>query len=403
MKRPTIATLAFAAAVSSCSSCSRSPSPKHIPQSEATVATDDTAAVECSNPFADSGPLRFETRGWETDFCKHSVPYAEIRGGGPPRDGIPPIDEPSFVSIDEADEWLEDREPVIAVSIDGQAKAYPLQIMTWHEVVNDDLGGVPIAVTFCPLCYAAIVFERPEVGGERLTFGTSGNLRNSDLVMWDRQTESWWQQFEGRAIVGKLTGKKLDKIAAAILSWAQLKELHPRSTVLSKDTGFDRRYGNNPYVGYDDIDNKPFLYEGKVGDALAPMARIIGVEIDDARRAYPADLVEKRGVVNDELGGVAITLWHQGGVASAVDEASIAASRDIGTTSVFVARSGDRPLTFERRGGTVTDRETGSTWDMAGRAIRGPLKGQELEALPSHQVFWFVWSAFAHEGDLYSD
>ena len=168
------------------------------------------------------------TLGWDTDFTLHSVAFDEIMSGGPPRDGIPPLDSPSFVSPDDADAWLANREPVISFELNGEAKAYPLQILTWHEIVNDEVGGVPVIVTFCPLCNSAIVFDR-RLDGVVLDFGTSGRLRNSDLIMWDRQTESWWQQLTGEAIIGKLTGHTLEFLPAPIVSWADFKAAHPRA------------------------------------------------------------------------------------------------------------------------------------------------------------------------------
>jgi hypothetical protein len=172
-------------------------------------------------------PLRqvtFDRAPWRTDFARHSVPLTSILPGGPPPDGIPPIDHPRYVSIAQAARFLAPSEPVIAVQLGGQARAYPLQILIWHEIVNDTLGGVPIAVTYCPLCNSAIVFDRWVVG-RTLTFGTTGNLRDSDLVMWDRQTQSWWQQFSGQAMVGTLTGTQLK---SARLGDAQLRRLpHP--------------------------------------------------------------------------------------------------------------------------------------------------------------------------------
>ncbi|MGB6850975.1 MAG: DUF3179 domain-containing (seleno)protein, partial [Thermoanaerobaculia bacterium] len=147
---------------------------------------------------------RISTSGWKTDFSRHDLPFSEILSGGVPRDGIPPLDKPEFATVDEAGRWLEDQEPVISFEINGEAKAYPLQILTWHEIVNDVVGGVPVAVTFCPLCNSAIVFDR-RLGGVLYDFGVSGNLRSSDLIMWDRQTHSWWQQLTGEAIVGELT------------------------------------------------------------------------------------------------------------------------------------------------------------------------------------------------------
>ena len=144
--------------------------------------------------------FRGKTGGWKTDFQYHSVPFTDIISGGPPRDGIPPLDNPRFVDVNMADEWLSDLEPVMSFELNGDVRAYPIQILMWHGVVNDVVGGVPVTVTFCPLCNSAIVFERT-INGMVFDFGTSGNLRNSDLVMWDWQTESWWQQLTGEAII----------------------------------------------------------------------------------------------------------------------------------------------------------------------------------------------------------
>src|SRR5918995_6875783 len=157
--------------------------------------------------------------GWETDFSKHSVSFDEFMSGGPGKDGIPAVDDPKFVAVQDAD-FLEDREPVIELVVEGEARAYPIQILIWHEIVNDVVGGVPVAVTFCPLCNTAIVFDR-RVDEQTLDFGTTGNLRNSDLVMYDRQTESWWQQFGGEALVGGLTGTELERLPARIVAWRQ--------------------------------------------------------------------------------------------------------------------------------------------------------------------------------------
>jgi hypothetical protein len=130
------------------------------------------------------------TSGWHTDFSRHTVPLQEVDSGGPPRDGIPPIDHPKFETVTQGDGWLKPQEPVIALSLGGETRVYPLQILIWHEIVNDVVGGVPVLVSFCPLCNTAIAFDR-RLDGRVLDFGTTGNLRRSDLAMWDRQTESW--------------------------------------------------------------------------------------------------------------------------------------------------------------------------------------------------------------------
>lgn len=248
---------------------------------------------ECTDPF-EGEDLQFDPRGWKTDFCRHEVPFAEFRSGGPPRDGIPPIDNPVFVDVEQAEPWLDEREPVIALEVGLVSRAYPLQILMFHEVVNDSLAGVPVAVTFCPLCYTALVFERPDVDGRTLTFGVSGNLRHSDMVLWDRQTESWWQQFSGRALVGRMTGRSLKRVPSAIVSWAAFKERHPEGRVLSRDTGHKRPYGKNPYAGYDDVDRQPFMYTGAVDDRHPPMTRVVGVLIGEIRKAYSTESTDEQ-------------------------------------------------------------------------------------------------------------
>ena len=357
---------------------------------------------DCTDPFADAERVAFDPDPWATNFCEHSVPYAEIQSGGPGKDGIPPIDRPRFEEVAAADAWLESEEPVIAVEIRDQARAYPLQILVWHEIVNDRLAGEPIAVTFCPLCYSAIVFDRTLPNGRTVSFGTTGNLRMSDLVMWDRATESWWQQYSGEAIAGELTGMKLTKIPASIVGWADFKEEYPEGEVLSRETGYDRDYGRNPYVGYDDVDKMPFMYDGPVGDRLPPMARIVGVELGSAARAYPLDHLKEVQVVNDTLGGSPVAIFWQEGTRSAVDASSIAGGRGIGATSAYRTRVGDRTLTFRpaEEGGFV-DEQTGTRWSWAGEAIEGELEGTELEPIVHQDVFWFVWSAFQESRELY--
>jgi hypothetical protein len=221
-----------------------SPSPQQASSRPTTQARADTLAPD-DDYEATLRNARFSTRGWKTDFSRHSIPYNEILSGGPPRDGIPPIDNPRFVTPEEAAAWLTDVEPVIALEVGGEAKTYPLQILTWHEIVNDTIGGVPVVATFCPLCNSAIVFDR-RLNGTVYDFGTSGNLQFSNLIMWDRQTESWWQQFIGDAIVGELTGQRLDFLPATIISFADFREAHPDGQVLSRETGFAKAYGRTP-------------------------------------------------------------------------------------------------------------------------------------------------------------
>ena len=282
-------------------------------------------------------------RGWKTDFSLHTVPYAEIFSGGPPRDGIPPIDVPKFTTNEAASQWLGDQEPVIIFSLNGDVRAYPLQILTWHEIVNDVVGGVPVAVTFCPLCNAALVFDR-RLDGVVHDFGTSGKLRNSDLVMWDRQTESWWQQFTGEGIVGELAGKELTSLPSQVISWEDFEAANPEAIVLSRDTGFNRPYGQNPYAGYDRADNPPFLFEGPVDGRLLPKERVAFVTVGDKTAAFPFSILEVERAVNYTVNGSDLAVFFESGTVSALDRSSIEGSRDVGASGVFDAKLGGRKL-----------------------------------------------------------
>ena len=265
-------------------------------------------------------------REWpNTDFTKASVDFGEIFSGfagGTGKDRIPSIDAPKFEPVAEVD--LPDREPVIGVAIGDDIRAYPLRILTWHEIVNDVVGGVPIAVTFCPLCNAAVVFDR-RVDGRTLEFGTTGKLRNSDLVMYDRETESWWQQFLGEAIVGAMTGKRLEFLPARIESYARFRDRAPDGKVLVPSFFSMRRYGKNPYEGYDSL-SQPFLYRGELPDGIAPLARVVTV----GKEAWALSLVRERKRIT--TGDIVIT-WEPG-QASALDTEIIAEGFDVGNVVV---------------------------------------------------------------------
>ncbi len=300
------------------------------------TAPPETAVVDHSPPPAAL------TAGWKTDFGKHNVPFAEIQSGGPPKDGIPAIDAPAFVRAAEAD-FLEPREPVIVLEVGGDVRAYPIQILIWHEIVNDEIGGRPVAVTFCPLCNTAIVFDR-RLGNRVLDFGTTGNLRNSDLVMYDRQTESWWQQFSGEAIVGELTGEKLTQLSARIVSWDVFGREHPDGSVLSRETGHERSYGANPYAGYDDASSPPFFPSANADDGrLLPKERVVYVEGDRTAVAIPFSSLRKRREISVTLEGRELVVRWDPGVASSLDTSSLAAGADVGSAQVL---EDGRPVPF---------------------------------------------------------
>jgi hypothetical protein len=278
-------------------------------------------------PGAAANPGAWKYEWPNTDFTKTSVDFDEILSGGPPKDGIPSIDDPKFVPVSEMSD-LGPQEPVIGLTINGDARAYPLRILTWHEICNDVVGGVPVAVTYCPLCNSAIVYDR-RVDGVATEFGVSGKLRNSDMVMYDRNTESWWQQFLGIGIVGEQTGKELAMLPSRLESWERFAARHPDGRVLVPSNPNLRPYGANPYVGYDSS-RQPFLYRGEYPEGIAPLARVIAVE----DQAWALDLLREKGRI--EAGDLVLT-W-EAGQNSALDTRTIADGRDVG--NVVVQRLG---------------------------------------------------------------
>lgn len=336
-----------------------------------------------------------------TDFTKSLVPVEDIIPGGPPPDGIPALDRPVFTTPGSADAWLRPAEAVLALQVNGDARAYPLRILIWHEIVNDTVGGKAVAVTYCPLCNSGLVFDR-RVNERTLDFGTSGMLYKSDLVMYDRQTHSLWAQMEGRAIVGELTGTRLTAIPANTIAYADFKAVYPAGKILSQETGYQRRYGLNPYGYYDQPTLDPFLLRGAPDRRRPPKERVVGVLVSGVPRAYPWRALVKQRVVHDTVGGEQLVIFYQPGVLSALDEPRLEQSRPIGATAVFSPTLGGRSLRFEAAGDGFRDRETGSVWNLLGHAVKGPLADKRLRAIPHVDAFWFAWAAFHPSTSIYA-
>ena len=388
------------------SACSGSTAPD--PKSNDTPAPDKKTEMSeaiSPNPTPAFLPAEDSPRGadreFRTDFSKHTVSYEEILSGGPPKDGIPAIDQPQFVSVEQANAWLKPVEPVVLIRVGSDVRAYPIQILIWHEIVNDTIGELPLVVTFCPLCNTAIAFKRT-VNDQVLDFGTTGRLRYSNLIMYDRQTETWWQQATGDAIAGELAGIQLPLYPAEMVSWETLKTTFPNAKVLSRDTGFSRSYGSNPYIGYDDVNQPPFLYDGPLTPGQLPaVARVLTLDLNGEAVAYPYQVLQDVHLINDQVGGMEIVVFWQAGTASALDAGTIASGRDVGSAVVYKRRLEDRALTFSLRDGRFIDDQTGSEWNVLGVAVRGQLAGQRLEALAAINHFWFSWAAFRPETRVY--
>lgn len=299
------------------------------------------AAPAGSDASRRAGNIGALEAGWKTDFRRHSVPLEEFVSGGPGKDGIPAIDRPRFESVEQASSWIEGKEPVIELVIEHETRAYPIQILVWHEIVNDHVAETPVAVTFCPLCNTALVFDR-RVRGRVLDFGTTGNLRNSDLVMYDRQTESWWQQFGGEAIVGELTGTKLRQVPARIVAWRDFAASHPDGKVLSRETTYSRPYGENPYIGYDDVDSPPFAPVANADDdRLPPKERVVFVEHGGDAAVVPFSTLEETRSLSVEIGGEELLVSWRPGARSALDDAQIGEGREVGSVEVRTVDSGE--------------------------------------------------------------
>lgn len=339
---------------------------------------------------------------WPEDNLTHAtVNVREFRSGGPGKDGIPSLTQPRFEPALARSQSFNQGEPLIVYRDGKVVRGYPLSLLLWHEIVNDTVNGRSIAVTFCPLCNAAIVFDR-RVDGLVLEFGVSGLLRNSDMLMYDRQTQSWWQQFTGECLAGKLVGRRLQIIPSEQVSYLNFQKAYPGGQILSMDTGYVRAYGTNPYQGYDQS-LTPFLYDGPIDPRLSPMERVLGVISGSDARAYPYTLLEKREVVNDNVGGMPIVIISDARTLSVLDQTQISKSKHVLSPRVLNARAGNRNLTFAFRRGKMTDDQTGSTWNASGSCEAGPLRKSRLSPLPTaFPTFAFAWFAFHPKSTVYT-
>ncbi|CAD6523801.1 conserved exported hypothetical protein [metagenome] len=344
--------------------------------SDSTITKDDSKNVDYDKSIPSVDKIQI------TGGVKHIIPLDKIKSGGPPKDGIPSIDNPKFANVQNAN-FMSDSDTVIGLEINGTAKAYPLFILVWHEIVNDNVGGVPVAVTYCPLCYTNQVFERI-IDGKEVEFGTSGKLYNSNLLMYDRLTDSYWSQALGVAVKGELAGYKLNLIPFDVITWGDWKKMHPDTTILTTDTGFIRSYATDPYGNYYTEPRIMFPVE-HTDDRLLPKEIILGFGIDGNYKAYKQKTVESNVLINDSIGNTPLLL-----------------------ISMFSqnARAFDRTvegnvLDFKYFNGKITDTQTNSEWNYDGVSISGKHEGMQLKRIPIEPGFWFEWVAFHPETLLY--
>ncbi len=350
--------------------------------------------------------LEAVSEGWITDFSKTTIDFDELIIGIraiPIRDRIRPIDDPQFVTTAQIGTFVDDPEPGLALEINGDARFYPLSIMTSHEIVNDTVGGEPVAVTYCPLCNSAIVIHRT-VDGQILRFGVSGLLRNSDLVMWDDVTESLWQQLTGEGLVGEFAGTQLEFVPSAIKSFGDFKDQYPDGMVLGPDQGFGFDYGFNAYVGYSSRTSpyQPF-FRTELDTRYPALERVVNVTIGDVAKAYPFSVASSERAINDVVNGTPIVVFAGGDTVDNLDSQLIREGETIGTGIAFSRVLDGETFTFLPHDAlTFADVETGSIWDLNGTAIDGPMAGAGLETVVHGNEFWFAWAAFNPDAEVYT-
>ena len=375
------------------SACVGSPASSENSGAEPTPSGDEPpgAQVDTTTSLPEAAAVEEPARPPDVDLSLHSVPLNEVYfdtfdGGSVPLsdstpelrerllDVIPPIDRPVYGDVSAGD-WLDESDLVLGYVSGGQAYAYPFKILNFHEIVNDDLDGLPVLISYCPLCRSAIVYDR-RVGGDVLSFGNTSALYESDLVMVDRSTGSYWWQVAGTAIVGPLTGARLEPLPSTVATWADWASQYPETLVLTRDTGHTRPYERDAFADYAEIlDSGRFAFP--VGEAardarLPPSALVVGVVLAEVARAYPVDIMTDP--INDTVGGEPIVIFPTDGGAA-----------------VFSAVVDGETLEFQNRDDDLVDAETGSIWTPSGVAVSGTYKGTALRPIASRTTFWFAF------------
>jgi len=314
-----------------------------------------------------------------------------IVSGGPGKDGIPSLTRPKVVGASGGDQFLPPEALVLGVVVNGEARAYPHNVLWWHEIINDTLGGLPITVSYCPLTGSGMVYDAV-VGGQVLEFGVSGLLFDNNLILYDRSTDSLWSQMRVEAICGSLIGSVPTLRPVVQSTWEAWKSLHPETTVVDFDTGFSRDYRRYPYGSYDQLFDESLLFPSTLDDPrLRRKELVLGLTQDQIARAYPYEALGERAVVNDELAGrgVLVVFDREARMALAFD-------REVeGQVLTFEAVEGDG-FPFRLR-----DRETGSLWTLDGRAVEGELAGAHIEPRRTFSAMWFAWAAFNQGTEIF--
>ena len=353
-----------------------------------------------------AGVLIPAAAGAKLQHCLNSE--LPILSGGVGREGIPALTNPALASAAAGDGFMAPTDMVLGVVINGTARAYPHRVLWWHEIINDVIDGVPLAVTYCPLTGSGLVYD-PVIGGEHVTFGTSGLLLESNLIMFDRTTETLYAQMKVLAICGPDRGFVPSLIPVAQSTWAAWKALHPATTVVTLDTGHDRDYSKYPYGTYDQIDEPLLIFPVTVFDGRLPSKLLVhGIEHEGKAKAYPYNALASRGrrvAVNDEVNGrpVLVVFDADGEMVLSFDRRVQVRKKNgklrTRTLSFDVVDPDVFPFQLE-------DVNTGTRWNLFGEPVQGSLVGQLVgDRLPritnAHTAFWFAWAAFNIDTDIF--
>ena len=340
---------------------------------------------------------------WNTNFQIASVELTELQTSGLERYRAEPIDKPRFLTVAEADAFLESRDPVIAISSGSLARAYPLRYLVWSEVVNDLVGGQPWLITYDPRANAVRVFERRLLGAAT-RFATVDALHRGGRLLWDSLTQSWWRQFTGEAIVGDYTGLQMQPRPSLLLSHQEFRKVFPDGEVLGPESRPARddwsTYGATNYPGYDRNSDPPPGFEGVADPRIAATARVLALEVNGDAAAFEFGHLAGQRVANADVGDEPVAAFWSPGALSVLDMPQIADSRDVGMAAAHGRKVDGRLLTFEYADGAFRDRETGSAWSLSGRALSGALSGAQLPPLVHNTPFWWAWAAHHPETRL---
>ncbi len=319
------------------------------------------------------------------------IPLSSVLSGGPGKDGIPSIDSPQFANVSEIS-YLNTDDLVIGVKVGNEVRAYPHPILDWHEIVNDDVNGLKLAVTYCPLTGTAIGWNR-NVEGKTTTFGVSGLLHNSNLLPYDRETDSNWSQMRLDCVNGERIGIAIQVEQLVETTWETWKSLYPDSKVLTTETGFQRSYGVYPYGNYKstDITNFPLTNEDR---RLHLKTRVLGVAINEQARAYPIDLFQgdTTSIINDAVGGTPIVV-----VGNQTRNFIVAFQRSFNGDLLELSPTEDLSDT------AIAQDQFGNRWNIFGEAVSGPQTGQKLQNVTSYIGYWFAWAAFHPDISIYQE